>query len=136
MDNSWVMDVEYDVYTKIKYATETDVSALYPSIVYTNDNESGLATTNDYTVYIHSLSPVSVGDDIEGAEINGIRATFECQVICSTNKVDCRKIMAFMVNAFKKYSFEGTMLPVVTKSDNMFVATARFRRIIGYGDTL
>lgn len=135
VDNSWVLDNESRIFTRIKGMTEKKLSKKFPSIYYTTADELTENVTKPFTVYLHELTGIEQGQDLCGTSINAVLSTFELKVSVNTKKSDCKAILIEIVNAFKQLYFDVVVLPEIQTDSEMFIGVGRFRRIIGQGDS-
>jgi len=135
VDNSWVLDNESRIFTRIKGMTEKTLSKKFPGIYYTTSDELTENVTKPYTVYLHELNGVEKGQDLCGQDINGILSTFELKVSVNTKKSDCKAILVEILKAFKQLYFDVVVLPEIQTDSEMYIGIGRFRRVIGQGDS-
>lgn len=86
------------------------------------------------TVYMHELSPYETGMDLTNQTINALVYTMQIEVFAKDKK-DAKAIMSEAVLQMKKLSFDVTTFPVEMSDGNVVQSVARFRRVIGAGDT-
>jgi hypothetical protein len=56
-------------------------------------------------------------------------------IVYTKNRQQCKTIINEAVVQMKAISFDVTMMPIITTDDNVYSGVARFRRIVGSGDT-
>lgn len=135
-DNTWYMDIEPKIFSIVKAKTIKNLQKNYPKIRYTTNDENVEPVTVFPTVYIHEISSIPVGNDLEADGVNGVNSTFEVRVTTNTQKTDAKKVMEEISSAFSSLKFTATSLPIYSVNDKMFIYNARFRRIIGANDTI
>lgn len=86
------------------------------------------------TVYFHELQPYEIGKDLTNKTVNALVYTMQIDVYAK-NKKDAKTIINEAVMQMKALSFDVTTFPVELSDGNVVQDTARFRRIIGGGDT-
>jgi len=131
MDNNWYMQIQSKVFTRIQYMMQKK----YPKLECTTKNENGLPAKFP-TLFLHELTPIERGMDLENKTINAVMCTIEIQVWTNTTEDDCRKIIADAVSQMKDLQFNVIELPVVQMGDKIAWGVARCRRMIGNGDIL
>lgn len=133
--NDWATDLESTVTALVKAKSLPQLQKKYSKIRITDEGEnSGSAVFP--TVYIHLLSPTEQGQTLDGQTINALLATFQVDVTTNTSKSDCRKVMATVMNVFKKMRFQGKSLPETSINNKIYHSVARFSRVIGANDRL
>lgn len=136
-DNTWIMENESRVFSIIQAKTKSKVVALFPKARYTTTDENINSNTIFPTIYISEMQGGSeLGSDLEGKTVNGILTTFQVRVSTNTNKNDAKKIMGYVLSAFKELMFEIATPPNTTSNDGIYQCVARFRRPIGASDKL
>ena len=132
---SWYEQIEPNVLTYVKYSVEElgyrprFTSVLDKTVVDDNGVPKKLPT-----VYIHMLQPAEVGNDLDNTEINGVLATIEIQIF-SNNYNESQSLRTITLDCMKKLRFNVPMLPVTTNQGDYFLTIARYRRVIGGGDS-
>lgn len=125
MDNSWVTQIETNVADYI----ESELSGV-------------LVTTDDYTgdtavfptVYVHELSQIERGYDIDGSEIAAVLSTFEINVAEQTY-LGCKELSNKVMLLMKGLRFEVIASPLHTKMNGYYRSVSRYRRHISGGDS-
>lgn len=136
-DNTWILENESRVFSIIQAKTRSKVISAFPKARYTTNDENINSITIFPTIYISEMNGGSeVGQDIEGKSINGVISTFQVRVSTNTSKNDAKKVMGYVLNAFKDLSFENVGIPITTSNDGIYQCMARFRRVIGASDKL
>ena len=131
---TWFSEIESKVFTlasyRLKRALRDKISA---TIKCTTD---GASDSKPYfpTWYLHELSPVETGQDVTNDFVNAVIETIEVQVYAKS-KEDCSLIMTETVVQMKVLKFNVTAMPIITSDTNVFTGVARFRRVVGAGDT-
>lgn len=133
--NDWAIDLEGTVVALVKAKTLKTLQKTYPKVRITDEGVSD-STAVFPTVYIHLLPAVEQGQTLDGQTINALFATFQVDVTTNTSKSDCRKVMATVMNVFKKMRFQGKSLPETSINNKIYHSVARFSRVIGANDRL
>lgn len=133
MDNAWFASLEAKIFNIVSYRLKKALGMSDKDIKCTTDGQS--STTAVFpTFYLHELSPMEEGNDIENKTINAVTETIEI-IVYTKNRQQCKKIINEAVLQMKGISFDVTMMPIITTDDNVYSGVARFRRIVGSGDT-
>ncbi len=133
MNNAWFASLEAKIFNIVSYRLKRSLGMSDSDIKCTTDGQSS-ATAVFPTFYLHELSPVETGNDIENKTINALTETIEI-IVYTKNRQQCKKIINEAVLQMKAISFDVTMMPIITTDDNVYSGVARFRRIVGSGDT-
>lgn len=134
MNNMWFSDIESTVLTKLSYMLADRTDAPYPDLVCTTANQNNFTVFP--TLYLHELTPVEAGNDLDNQIVNAVIETIEIQVWTNKTEEDCRKIFAAVLNEMKRMRFNITAFPAIQTDNKIAYGIARFRRIIGKDDTL
>lgn len=130
MDN-WYSEIENKVLTYVKAYMKEE----YPDIDVTS-KAYDVYPTEFPALYLHELSPVEVGQDLDNTTVNAVLSTIEIQVFTDGTETDCRGIMTDAISLMKKLRYNVVTFPDVLTNNNIAFAVARFRRVIGSGDAL
>ena len=126
-------------YTEILDRVFTQVSYMlkkkYSDLNCTTKGEN-VGTSKFPTLYMYELQPLEVGNDLENATINAVQCTIEIQVYTKNNETLCKEIMSEATSEMKRFRFSIPAMPIVSTSDSVSSGVARYRRIVGSGDTL
>lgn len=130
----WYENVESRILTLVRYRMQKALKdKTSKTIKFTADGESDAAPYFP-TCYIHGLQPMETGGDLEGRTINALIETIEVQSFCR-DRQECILIMNEAVYQMKQLAFEVTAMPIISTTNNVAQGVARFRRVIGGGDT-
>ncbi len=133
MDNAWFASVEAKIFNIVSYRLKKALKMSDKDIKCTTDGQSN-STAVFPTFYLHELSPIESGQDLDNKTINAITETIEI-IVYTKNRQQCKKIVNEAVVQMKALGFDITMMPIITTDQNVYDGVARFRRIIGSGDT-
>lgn len=134
MNERWYEDVESRILTLVRHRMQRALDGkVSKTIKFTTDGESDAAPYFP-TCYVHGLQPAETGGDLDGRTINAIIETIEVQAY-SRDRQECALIMNEAVYQMKQLRFEATAMANVTTTNNVSQGVARFRRVIGAGDT-
>lgn len=137
MSNTWVLDVEPNVFAIVKYGALKELTD-FPSTFFTMDSINNSESVFP-TVYIHFLQGVEIGQTLEGQDINGMNATVDVQITVSKEQGSsvARRVTDVVMEQFKQLGFSIYSLPEFNGNTNDTKRMVfRARRIIGANDTL
>lgn len=131
----WFMDLETTVFSIVKTKVLEKLSTQFPNIYITNSDKV-MSTPLFPTVFIHEMSGVEQGTDIEGKDVNAVLETFQVDITSNVSQRDVKVVMSAVVEVFKQMRFNVTAMPEFNNNDDVYRAIARFRRVIGANDIL
>lgn len=131
---NWFANIEESVLTQLDYMLAQRTDAPYPNLVVTSANQNQV--TAFPTLYIHELSPVEAGNDLNNQTINAVLETIEIQIWTNETEAECRQLMSAAIIEMKRMRFNCTAFPNIQTDNKIAFGIARFRRMIGSGDTL
>ena len=134
MNEDWFSKIEESVLTQLDYMLAQRADAPFPNLVVTSANQNQV--TAFPTLYIHELTPVETGNDLENQTINAVIETIEIQIWTNETEEECRRLMSAAIIEMKRMRFDCTAFPSIQTYNKIAFGIARFRRIIGSGDTL
>lgn len=134
VNEDWFSKIESTVFTQIEYMMTGCADAPFPGLHCTTKSQTTI--TNFPTLYLHELEPVERGQDLDNVTVNAVMSTIEIQVWANTTETDCKSILYKAITEMKRMRFNVIMFPSVTTSNKVAWGVARFRRMIGGGDTL
>ena len=109
----------------------------YPNINVTMDDHK-VTNPKFPSVYLHFLSPIETGKDLDGADINAVYLTAQIDVTVADmdNKMTvAKKVSQVVTDCMKDMRFSAT-LPEFMNTDSEYRTVSRFAREIGNADTL
>lgn len=119
------------VFTQVSYQLKKKYSGLNCTTKGENLGEAKFPT-----LYMRELPAMEMGNDLENTTINAILCTIEIQVFTKNDETKCKEIMNQAVVEMKRFRFNTTAMPIVETRDTVSTGIARFRRVVGSGDTL
>lgn len=119
------------VFTQVSYQLKKKYSGLNCTTKGENLGEAKFPT-----LYMRELQALEIGNDLENATINAIQCTIEIQVFTKNDETKCKEIINAAVVEMKRFRFNVTAMPIVDTRDTVSTGIARFRRVVGSGDTL
>ena len=130
----WFSKIESEVFTQVSYMLSERKDAPFPKLKCTSVSQNEI--TSFPTLYLHELQPVEAGMDLTNESVNAVLCTIEIQVWTNTTELDCKNILTAAILEMKRLGFNVTMFPSVTTDSKIRWGVARFRRMIGNGDTI
>ena len=127
----WWNEIEDKVFTYVK----TKIKKKYSKLTCTTkgDNTSDVKMP---TLYLHEMTPVETGNDLDNTTVNAVISTIEIVVYTNTTESECKAMMGEAISLMKELRFNVVTFPDVITQNNVAIAVARFRRVIGSGDKL
>lgn len=134
MKDNWFSEIESRIYTQVSYMLTERDDAPYPDLKCTTVSQN--TVVNFPTLYLHELQPVEAGNDLDNTTVNAVLSTIEIQVWSNESEKHCKDILTAAIVEMKRLRFNVTMFPNVTTDNKIAWGVARFRRMIGAGDSL
>lgn len=106
----------------------------FKKLKITNSN-SDIAPTELPAIWLEEVSSMETGENLDNTSINAVIETVQITVFYNGQMKDVKKLMNASVLAMKQMRFGAIMTPIYTTNHDMKTAVARFRRIIGEGDS-
>ena len=127
----WWSEIEDKVYTYVEsYITED-----YPTLNCTTKGDN-IADLQMPTLYLHELPSVETGQDLNNTTVNAVISTIEIVVYTNTTESECKQIVSKAISLMKGLRYNISAFPDVVTQNNVAMAVARFRRVIGMSDKL
>lgn len=125
------------IYSLIRGKTKKDISADYPDVFYTNDNEN-MSTTKFPCIYIHPIGTTETDTDMESSEINSAIFTQEVQITFNSDYEvdDLYTVLGLISRVFKALKFQMVTNSTPYSNNGLKSISARYRRTIANGDKL
>lgn len=131
---TWFSEIESKVFSTVSYRLKRELRGkLSGTLKCTTDGASDSAPYFP-TWYLHELEPMETGQDLTNDFVNALIETIEVQVY-TKSKSECELIMDETVVQMKALHFDVTAMPIVMSNTNVFTGKARFRRVVGGGDS-
>ena len=130
-----MIDIQSIVFSRIKHTFPSEVKANFPDLFFTTNDR----TSDDPkfpSVYVHELPGIERGQTLEGNEICAVLSTFEIRVSDNENMENVTAVMNAVVDIMKSMRFEVVSMPEFRNTSSLYIKVARFRRMVGMGDTL
>lgn len=128
--NDWYTNLESKIFTIVKARLKKS----YADAVFVTIDENNTKTKFP-SVLIKEMDGYEQGMDLQGETINALLYTMQITVTSDKTKKEATKIMSDVIPIMKSLRFTLVSLPVVLQDTNKYYSVARFRRMIGSGDT-
>lgn len=130
----WIDRIEPIVQTRLNIELTKKIGSKYSNL-----NVTTVSTSNTDSkfpnVYVQELGGSEEGQTLDGLEINAINSTFQIEVTDNQSQGRAKDVMSEVVSIMKTMRFSVVTLPEAQNTE-VYRYVARFRRIIGHGDTL
>ena len=134
--SSWVFDVQDKVYSRVDAVCTAKLGTKYTDLNVTTDSHK-VTNAKFPNVYIHFLSPIEVGKDLDGKDVNAIYLTADIIVtVTSAQKMEvAREVTQTVVDCMKEMRFTAS-LSEFKDTDTEYRTVSRFARTIGNEEEL
>ena len=134
--NSWIFDIQDKIYSRLEAVCIAKLVGSYPNINVTMDNNVS-AKPQFPNVYLHFLSPIEIGKDLDGQDLNAIYLTAQIEVtVTKAQEISvANEVSQVVVDCMKEMRFSAT-LPEFVNTDTEYRTVSRFSRTIGNADIL
>lgn len=129
----WTNDVSIKVFATVKTESSKILLSKYPDIFFTSSDKAQTSPKFP-TVYIHEVGTTEQGMDLENTQINAGLFTFQIDVFDNQNQNRARDVMGEVMKVMKSMRFSVISMPEFQNTADTYRQTARFRRLIGYGE--
>lgn len=130
-----LLDIETRVLSRIKNKFPKKLKDTFPNINFTNDDR--LPDNPSFpTVYVHELLSVEKGNDLDNVTINAVLSTFQIEVYDNVSSENAKIVMNYVCETMKSMGFTIISMPEFRNNQSYYRRVARFKRMIGSGDTL
>lgn len=133
MDN-WFAEIESKVFTQVTYMLSEREDAPYPELKCTTASQN--TVVNFPTLYLHELQAVEAGNDLHNTSVNAVVSTIEIQVWSNESGKKCKDILTSAIVEMKRLKYNVTMFPDIITDKSIAWGVARFKRMVGSGDTI
>lgn len=130
-----MLDIETRVFSRVKNIVTDNLKGKYPDLNFTMDDR--LPDNPSFpTVYVHELMSVEKGNDLDNVTINAVLSTFQIEVYDNDKPEIAKNVMNEVCEVMKSMGFSIISMPEFNNNPSYYRRVARFRRMIGSGDTL
>lgn len=131
----WFAELSGLITTHFKTRLKNLIPAtLFKKLKITTSN-SDIAPTELPAIWIEEASSLETGENLDNTSINAVIETIQITVYHNGQMKDVKKLMNASVLAMKQMRFGAVMTPIYATNHDIKTAVARFRRIIGEGDS-
>lgn len=131
----WTSDIASIVFTKIKMEATEKLKSKYPNINFTTSDE--VRTDPIFpNVYVKKLQGSETGQTLDGETVNATLSSFQIEVADNVSDRRSQEVAYVVYSIMKKMRFECIGEPFQDNIEGVHRNVARYRRIIGYNDTL
>lgn len=127
--------LETQIFSLIKAKFSTKIKEKYKDLNFTTSDKSSTKAKFP-TVYIHMIDSQEVGSDLEGTSIPGVSAAFQVDVSDNQNNSRTDEVAKEILRVMKSMRFKPAPMPMHNNSGDVYITTARYKRVIGDGDML
>ena len=131
----WTSDITSIVFTRIKVEATKELKSKYPDINFTTSDKVRTEPTFP-NVYVKRLQGSERGQTLDGETVNATLCSFQIEVADNVNDNRSQEVADVIYTIMKKMKFETIGEPFPDNVDDVHRNVARYRRIIGYNDTL
>lgn len=129
---NWVIDLDNIIFTRVDVKLKNALGTKYPDLYVTNsDLNTGVAKFP--TVYLHVMSGIEQGNDLDGSTINAVLYSIQLEVT-STSQTHTKEVMAELISIFKQMRFQVIAMPEFKNQNTLYRQVCRVRRVIGAND--
>ena len=131
----WTSDIASIVFTRIKVEATEKLKSKYPDINFTRSNKVRVEPTFP-NVYVKKLQGSERGQTLDGQTVNAILSSFQIEVADNVSDNRAQEVADVVYEIMKNMRYEAIGEPFEDNIDDTHRNVARYRRIIGYNDTL
>lgn len=131
----WTSDITSIVFTRIKVEATRALKSKYPDINFTTSDKVRIEPTFP-NVFVKRLQGSERGQTLDGETVNATLCSFQIEVADNVNDNRSQEVADVIYAIMKKMRFEAIGEPFQDNIDDVHRNVARYRRIIGYNDTL
>lgn len=127
--------LETQIFSLIKAKFSAKIKEKYKDLNFTTSDKSSTKAKFP-TVYIHMIDSQEVGSDLEGTSIPGVNVAFQVDVSDNQNNSRTDEVAKEVLRIMKNMRFKPSPMPMHNNSGDVYITTARYRRVVGDGDIL
>lgn len=127
--------IESQIFSLIKAKFSAKIKAKYKDLNFTTSDRSSTKPKFP-TVYIHMIDSQEVGSDLEGTSIPGVKVAFQVDVSDNQNNSRTDEVAREVLRIMKSMRFKPFPMPMHNNIGDVYITTARYRRVVGDGDIL
>ena len=128
---TWFGFLESTIFSRVSNGL---ITAYGDSLNCTMDEINGLPSEFP-TMELRELEPLEIGQDLENTSVNAVRETIQIRLFAQ-DKESLKKLCRLATVQMKDLKFNVTSMFFVQQlNSDVYFAAARFRRVVGAGDT-
>lgn len=130
-----MIDIESTVFSRIKNKYPSELRTKYPDTFFTTSDR----TPKDPkfpSIYVHDEGGIERGATLDGENINAVLSTIRIEVYDNVKQGNVTEVMDYVVGVMKTLRYEVIAMPNFQNQADIYRKVARFRRVIGDGETL
>lgn len=131
----WTSDITSIVFTRIKVEATRELKSKYPDINFTTSDKVRTEPTFP-NVFVKRLQGSERGQTLDGETVNATLSSFQIEVADNVSDSRSQEVADTIYAIMKKMRFEAIGEPFQDNIDDVHRNVARYRRVIGYNDTL
>ena len=127
-------DIETRVYSRLKNKYPQELKTRFPNTKFTRDDKV-LNEAKFPCVYVHELSSMEQGQDLQNNDICAVLSTIQVEVYDNESIDNAKKVMDYVCETMKSMRYSIISMPEFRNTD-VYRRVARFRRLVASLDTL
>lgn len=131
----WTSDIASIVFTRIKVEATKKLKSKYPDINFTTSDKVRTNPTFP-NVYVKKLQGAEQGHTLDGSTVNATLSSFQIEVADNVSDNRAQEVADVVYSIMKSMRYEAIGEPFPDNVDEVHRNVARYRRIVGYNDTL
>lgn len=131
----WTSDIASIVFTRIKVEATAKLKSKYLSINFTTSDQVR-EEPKFPNVYVKKLQGSEAGQTLDGESVNAFVSSFQIEVADSVSDNRAQEVADVVYSIMKKMRYECIGEPFQDNIEGVHRNVARYRRLIGYNDTL
>lgn len=131
----WTSNIQSVIFSLVKNEVSKVLQTEYSDLHFTTSDKAQTVPKFP-SVYIHEIGSIEQGMDLEGIDVNAILCNIQIEVTDNISQERVRKTMNEVLRVMKKMRFPVVLMPEYQNTTETYRQVARFRRVIGKGDSL
>lgn len=131
----WTSEIPSIVVTRIKTECLKQLKSKYPNIQFTTSSKK--ATEPKFpTVYVKKMQGSERGQTLDGTSVNATLSTLQIEVTDNVSDTRAQEVADVVYEIMKSMRYEAVGEPFPDNDNSTYRNVARYRRVVGYNDTL
>ena len=131
----WISDIESIVLARVKSNVMEKLKTKYPNLFFTTSDRNQ-SDPKFPTVLLRELNSAERGNDLENTHVNAYQCMIQVDVIDNLSQSRAKEVMRYILDEMKKMSFSIIQASTPDNNSDTYRVVSRFRREIGWNDTL